>query len=987
MDQTLLSSQNKSSRISGHLLGMYQEYKDLTSRNENGLSSSSDIVQFDSSGENIAVRITAHDVENLLPSLEEMGFKVIGLESELHFLEGWMPIERIPELESLDEQGLMGVLPIAPPRTKTGLVTSQADFVLEAQRVRASLPEDFDGTGVTIGVLSDSYNVSGNGSAAEDIASGDLPANGVDVLEEIPSELTEFAIDEGRAMLQLIHDIAPGADLKFATALPTPTKFADNIRALADAGADIIVDDIGLPQPFFQDGVIAQAVDDVVTKNGALYFSATGNDGNIAYESANINFASDTIDGITGNFYDFDPSDKVDTRQLITIPNGDGVNLDFQWDDPFYTTNGVDTDLDIYLLNATTGEIVASSAEDNISSQTPFESFFFENNTDQTDFEVAIELFDGPKPGRIKYIPFGLGGFNSDPATIYQEFATNSSTIFGQPAASNASAVAAAPYYDQKNPQLFTSVGPTTILFETDGTRKTTPEIRQKPDITAIDDIDTTFFGDNINDDIDGNGFPNFAGTSAAAPHAAAVAALVKQANPEFTPQQIYNRLESTAEDIGAPGRDNVTGAGLINAYDAIFGPVVPASLNFTDDFEDGELSSAYETRSNGAGRIQVTSANNPIGKRHLTLDGFVDINGKNSLNDFGINIENSLNEVILHVDTTNSTDVKLSFDQREFRDGDNPMPEKFVGSNNSDGVALSVDGTNWYRLISLTGDNSPQHYQTKTFDLTKFATQNHLTLGENVQIKFQQFDDLAINTTDPSKPSDGMAFDNISVTGSAIPTKPESPELISGTPGDDLFIAGIPGSKFDGKNDILFTGAGNDEVDTQSIADAGGNRISTGSGDDIIFVSHGDRAFGGTGSDTLDATEARGDNRMSGGAGDDTFFLGKNDRAIGGSGNDQFYVQSGGDNVITGGTGDDQFWIVSGELPLSGNTITDFEIGEDVIGILGAESLGISSDSLKVNQVGDSTEISFGDRTLAILSNQEASLLDTNDNSQFIFA
>ena len=541
MDKILLSSQNKSSRISGHLLDMYQEYKDLTSRNENGLSSSSDIMEIDSSGKNIAVRITAHDVENLLPSLEEVGFKVIGSEPELHFLEGWMPIEEIPELESLDEQGLMGVLPIAPPRTKTGLVTSQADFVLEADRVRASLPEGFDGTGVTIGVLSDSYDVSGNGSAAEDIASGDLPADGVDVLQELPSDIEIDGIeidgiDEGRAMLQLIHDIAPGADLKFATAFPTPTKFADNIRALADAGADIIVDDIGLPQPFFQDGVIAQAVDDVVTKNGALYFSATGNDGNIAYESANINFASDTIDGITGNFYDFDPSDKVDTRQLITIPNGDGVEFDFQWDDPFYTTNGVDTDLDIYLINATTGEIVASSAEKNISSQTPFESFFFENNTDQTDFEVAIKLFDGPEPGRIKYIPFGLGGFNSDPATIYQEFATNSPTIFGQPAAINASAVAAAPYYDQKNPQFFTSVGPTTILFEADGTRKTTPEIRQKPNITAIDDVDTTFFPPGGLDDVDGNGFPNFPGTSAAAPHAAAIAALIKQANPEIYP-------------------------------------------------------------------------------------------------------------------------------------------------------------------------------------------------------------------------------------------------------------------------------------------------------------------------------------------------------------------------------------------------------------------------------------------------------------------
>ena len=82
MDKILLSSQNKSSRISGHLLDMYQEYKDLTSRNENGLSSSSDIMEIDSSGKNIAVRITAHDVENLLPSLEEVGFKVIGSEPE-----------------------------------------------------------------------------------------------------------------------------------------------------------------------------------------------------------------------------------------------------------------------------------------------------------------------------------------------------------------------------------------------------------------------------------------------------------------------------------------------------------------------------------------------------------------------------------------------------------------------------------------------------------------------------------------------------------------------------------------------------------------------------------------------------------------------------------------------------------------------------------------------------------------------------------------
>ncbi|MEO0932926.1 MAG: cadherin domain-containing protein, partial [Cyanobacteria bacterium J06641_2] len=371
-------------------------------------------------------------------------------------------------------------------------------------------------------------------------------------------------------------------------------------------------------------------------------------------------------------------------------------------------------------------------------------------------FDVAIELLAGPEPGRIKYIPFDLS--SDDPSEIYQEFATNSSTVFAHPAANNASAVAAVPYFNQENPESFTSVGPTTILFESDGTRKATPEIRQTPDIAAIDATDTTFF-DSGNGDSENNGFPNFFGTSAAAPHAAAIAALVKQANPTFTPEQIYNRLESTAIDIGTPGYDNVTGHGLINAYDAIFGSVVPTSLNFTDNFEDGDLPLAYETNTNGAGRIQVTTENNPIGTQHLTLDA--------AFSKF------SLNEVILHVNTTRFNDVQLSFDQREFGDFDNPMPETFTGSNDSDGVALSVDGTNWFRLISLTDNNSTETYQTQTFNLSTFAASNNLTLGSDVQIKFQQFGLSAIDSATSPNTSDGFAFDNISVTGTAVNTAP----------------------------------------------------------------------------------------------------------------------------------------------------------------------------------------------------------------------
>jgi glycerophosphoryl diester phosphodiesterase len=209
--------------------------------------------------------------------------------------------------------------------------------------------------------------------------------------------------------------------------------------------------------------------------------------------------------------------------------------------------------------------------------------------------------------------------------------------------------------------------------------------------------------------------------------------------------------------------------------------------------------------------------------------------------------------------------------------------------------------------------------------------------------------------------------------------------QLISGTPGDDFLFAGAPDSQFDGINDIVFLGSGNDEVDLQLVVSpiAGNNRIDLGSGDDVIFLNKNDRVFGGSGDDIFDATYGQGGNRISGGAGDDIFFLGSGDRILGDHGNDKFYVQSGGDNQISGGEGQDQFWIVSNELPQSANTILDFEIGIDVIGILGSTGLGISADTLSLNVLNGNTEIAFGDHTLAILNGVTG--IDTK--TSFVFA
>jgi Ca2+-binding RTX toxin-like protein len=170
-------------------------------------------------------------------------------------------------------------------------------------------------------------------------------------------------------------------------------------------------------------------------------------------------------------------------------------------------------------------------------------------------------------------------------------------------------------------------------------------------------------------------------------------------------------------------------------------------------------------------------------------------------------------------------------------------------------------------------------------------------------------------------------------------PKNVQDSQLVTGTPGNDLVIA-QPNSvlgNFDGTNELLFTGAGNDKVDVTMAGElAGNNNIFTGSGNDIIDVANGDRAFGGSGDDNFDATDVSG-YRISGGAGKDVFSLGKDGYVLGGDDNDTFYVNEGGGNIISGGAGTDEFWILTDNPTLltSPNTITDFIVGTDVLGVM----------------------------------------------------
>jgi subtilisin family serine protease len=592
-DLTILRENPIANKVGSPLASLFNEFT------SSGTVETPQSRDFRLSAESVVINAVAvSDGNQLLTDLEALGLENGSVDGLV--VSGELPIASIEEAANLESLKFAGE---SIAISRVGLVTSQGVSALLADDARSTF--GFNGTGVTVGVLSDSYN--SRGGAASDIANGDLPGTGNPLGKTTPvnvlQESSTGGIDEGRAMLQLIHDVAPGAELAFATAHGGEANFAKNIRQLAtEAGADVIVDDIiYLSEPMFQDGIVARAVNEVVA-NGVAYFSAAGNEGRNSYESAFIP-SSQNLTGF-GQLHDFNPGPGEDVFQRITIPIGGRLIISFQWDSPFFSVNGgagSPNDLDILLFNSSNTTILAGSNRANIGGD-PVEFFSHTNFSSTTQFNLAIAKHSGPNPGLMKYIVFGDSTIN--------EYNTNSPTAFGHPNASGAQAVGAA-FYQQTpefgvNPPViesFSSPGPVPILFDANGNRLQNPEIRQKPEIVAPDGTNTTFFPPFANArNPEGDAFPNFFGTSAAAPHAAGVAALLLSADPTATPAEIYDALESTAIDMNDPftpgfdtGFDYGTGFGLIRADRAIekLRPDITSLVN--QGFENGDFT-GWET-------------------------------------------------------------------------------------------------------------------------------------------------------------------------------------------------------------------------------------------------------------------------------------------------------------------------------------------------------------------------------------------------------
>ena len=432
-------------------------------------------------GTTVLVTVTTEDPLRTETELSALGMSEIS--AQAHALCGWLPIESLEDAAALP--GVRGVRPVLSATDAQGAVSNQGERALWADFAKKFFA--VDGSGVTIGIISNSYDCDGN--AEDDVRAGELPPD-IRVIAEVSdcALVQPGALDEGRAMAQLIHDIAPGARLLFASGFPDlVTNMVPAIDALVASGADIIVDDLssaGLP--FFQDGLVTAAVDRA-HEAGVAYFTSAGNRARDSYESP---FEDSGQFGFEGPLHDFDPGPGVDVINDIFVPVGQTLELVFQWSQPFFSVSGEpgsSSNLSVLFTDAM-GRLLAPVFRETRGGD-PILVFRFENAGDidtngdglaDEEFGLALEFFGGPTPERIKYtIEVG--------SPLHLEWNTFSGTSTGHKLARGGFSVGAARYdqtprFGVRPPVLepFSSAAGTPRLFDVLG--QPIFEIREKPD-------------------------------------------------------------------------------------------------------------------------------------------------------------------------------------------------------------------------------------------------------------------------------------------------------------------------------------------------------------------------------------------------------------------------------------------------------------------------------------------------------------------------
>jgi hypothetical protein len=561
----------------------------------------------------VPVELFLHSADGLSRVLAEEGINVRFLSDDGS--RATVILRDEADLVSLSENpNIREIRYLLPPIVRAGSVTSRAARAMRADVTATSL--GVNGSGQTIGIISDSFAQTavvrdGNTTPAKFAAgtlqgsrqqdSGDLP-NTVIILRDDVADGT----DEGAAMAELIYDVAPGSPLIFHAAGRSRAEMAEGIRNLcASGGADIVVDDIlFLNESVYQDDVPALAASECV-RAGKPYLSAAGNDGDQAYRY----IYKDSVgvideEGVrlfpTGNDLHNWSSSGSDPFLELTIAANATVFVILSWNQPYSSVsaaNGAQIDLDLYAttqesllsLNPISGSFFARSTNEQGVTGSPrgdaSEIVTLTSGSSAQTFYIAVEHFAGSQ-GDIPQqagVPLEFRILLTGDQVTSVEYPYNGPAVWGHSMAAGIAAVAAAAWWESPefrpegydsleiDPEGFSSRGGEQVLqFDSNG--EYLQQTRSAPQFTAVDGNNNTVLGSNVAAPEDGepDNFLNFYGTSAAAPNAAAVFALLKEAYPSATPAQLISAVQTSAIDIkgfgAAVGPDEVTGSGLINA-------------------------------------------------------------------------------------------------------------------------------------------------------------------------------------------------------------------------------------------------------------------------------------------------------------------------------------------------------------------------------------------------------------------------------------
>lgn len=507
----------------------------------------------------VTIEISGSDVDSIANGVVAANGIVISKSARWGVVTATLPVGAVNAFAERADVDQMRVPSGA--HTNVGATTSQGYVAHEANKTVNSL--GVTGAGVKVGVLSDSASAA---RIAALKASGDLKASAT----VLPGQ-EGTGSDEGAAMMEIIQDMAPGADLIFATAFISEVSFADNILALAAAGCKVIVDDISyFDEGVFQDGPVARAVNQV-TAQGVIYFSSAANSGSLTKSTSGtwegdfndggaVSGVVGTSEAGVGRVHNFSPTS---TGQNFDTLTGATTFISLKWSDPL---RGSTNDYDLYVLNSTGTAILSFSAAAQTGTQDPYERV-----SRSTAYPIGSRIVAVQYSGAQR-------AFHLDTSRGVLSIATTGST-YGHNAAAATVTMAATywnsaktgprPYTGAPNTnEPFSSDGPRKIFYNPDGTPITPGNFLfatnggrtlQKPDLAAADGVSTRT-----------PGFLPFFGTSAAAPHAAGIAALVRSARPDYSATQVRTAMTATALDSMGTGVDRDSGFGVAMAYAAV---------------------------------------------------------------------------------------------------------------------------------------------------------------------------------------------------------------------------------------------------------------------------------------------------------------------------------------------------------------------------------------------------------------------------------